>query len=119
MTRAAERARRRADAVSRRLSPARLGGRVSAARARFIILCASRDAAIATRFEAQRARLARACASLDALSPLAVLRRGYALAEDERGKLLRAASDVRIGEAVNLRLAEGRVRCRVEEVESN
>ena len=119
MTRAAERARRRADAVSRRLSPARLGGRVSAARARYIILCASRDAAIATRFEAQRARLARACASLDALSPLAVLQRGYALAEDERGKLLRAARDVRIGEAVNLRLAEGQVRCRVEEVESN
>lgn len=119
MMRAAQHARRRTDAVSRRLSPARLGGRVAAARARFIILCASRDAAIGSRFEVARARLARATASLDALSPLAVLKRGYALADDERGKLLRAARDVQIGEVVRLRLAEGLLRCRVEEVENN
>lgn len=119
MTRAAGRARRRADAVSCRLSPARLGSRVAAARARFIILSASRDAAVASRFETARARLARASASLDALSPLAVLKRGYALAEDEKGKLLLDARDVQIGDAVSLRLAAGLLRCRVEEVESN
>lgn len=119
MMRAAQRARRRTDAISRRLSPARLGGRVAAARARFIILCASRDAAIGARFEIARARLARATASLDALSPLAVLKRGYALADDERGRLLRDARNVQVGAVVRLRLAEGRLRCRVEEVENN
>jgi exodeoxyribonuclease VII large subunit len=119
MLRAAQSARRRTDAISRRLSPARLGGRVAAARARFIILCASRDAAMAARFEMARARLARASASLDALSPLAVLKRGYALAENERGKLLRDAREVQIGDAISLRLAKGQVLCRVEEVENN
>jgi len=119
MMRAAQRARRRTDAVTCRLSPARLGGRVAAGRARFIILCASRDAAVASRFETARARLARASASLDALSPLAVLKRGYALAENEQGKLLRDARGVQIGDIVSLRLAEGQLLCRVEEVESN
>src|ERR1044071_1972772 len=119
MMRAAQRARRRTDAVSCRLSPARLGGRVAAARARFIILCASRDAAVASRFEVARARLARASASLDALSPLAVLKRGYALADDGRGRLLRDARSVQVGDTLRLRLAEGLLRCRVEEVENN
>ena len=119
MLRRAQAARRRSDTVTRRLSPARLTGRVSAAHARFIVLRAEHNAAINARLENGRARLARAAAALDALSPLAVLQRGYALAENERGKLLRAARDVQVGDAVRLRLAEGQVRCRVEEVESN
>jgi exodeoxyribonuclease VII large subunit len=112
-------ARRRSDSVTCRLSPARLSGRVSAAHARFIVLRAEHNAAINARLEGARARLSRAAAALDALSPLAVLQRGYALAEDERGKLLRAARGLVVGDAVRLRLAEGQVRCRVEEVESN
>ncbi|HYG79644.1 MAG TPA: exodeoxyribonuclease VII large subunit, partial [Pyrinomonadaceae bacterium] len=64
------------------------------------------------------ARLTAAAASLDALSPLAVLKRGYALAQDRGGKLLRDARAVKAGDPVRLRLAEGVVRCRVEEVEN-
>jgi exodeoxyribonuclease VII large subunit len=117
--RRAQAARRRSDTVTSRLSPARLGGRVSAAHARFIVLRAEHNAAINARLENKRTRLNRAAAALDALSPLAVLGRGYALAEDERGILLRAARNVQVGDAVRLRLAEGQVRCRVEEVENN
>jgi exodeoxyribonuclease VII large subunit len=117
--RAAQAARRRADSVSCRLSPARLGARVSAAHARFIVLRAEHNAAATSRLEDARARLARVAVSLDALSPLAVLNRGYALAENERGKLLRAARGVKVGDHLRLRLAEGAVRCRVEEVENN
>lgn len=119
MMRAAQRARRRTDAVSYRLSPARLSSRVSAAKVRFSRLLAARDAAATARLDASRGRLAVAAASLDALSPLAVLKRGYALAEDERGKLLRDARQTQIGDAVRLRLAAGVLRCRVEEVENN
>jgi exodeoxyribonuclease VII large subunit len=119
MLRRAQAARRRSDSVTRRLSPARLGSRVSAAHARFIVLRAEHNAAITARLEEGRARLQRAAASLDALSPLAVLKRGYALAEDESGKLLRDASHVEIGDHLSLRLAEGHLLCRVEEVESN
>jgi exodeoxyribonuclease VII large subunit len=119
MMRAAQTARRRADSVSRRLSPARLGARVSAAHARFIVLRAEQSAAMTSRLEEARARLTAAAASLDALSPLAVLKRGYAMAEDRRGKLLRDAREVKAGEPLRLRLAEGVLRCRVEEVENN
>jgi exodeoxyribonuclease VII large subunit len=118
VARVAQRAQRRADAVSCRLSPARLGARVAAARTRFSLLCAARDAAARARLEDARSRVSVAAASLDALSPLGVLTRGYALAQDEEGRLLRDARGVRVGDAVRLRLAEGALRCRVEETEN-
>jgi exodeoxyribonuclease VII large subunit len=118
MTRAAQRARRRIDAVSFRLQPARLGASVAAARTRFDVACAERDAAIRVRLEDARARLAIIVASLDALSPLAVLQRGYALAQDERGRLLRDAGAVRPGALVRLRLARGLLLARVEKTEN-
>src|ERR671939_200464 len=115
MMRATLRARKRTDAVSCRLSPARLGARVAASRMRFNVLCTASDAAAAARLEDARARLAVTAASLDALSPLAVLKRGYALVQDEQGKLLREAKQASVGEHLRLRLAEGVLRCRVEE----
>ncbi len=119
MTRATRRARRSTDALVCRLSPARLGARVSNARVRFALLRAARDAAISGRLDDERARLAVAVASLDALSPLAVLQRGYALARSTDGRLLRDARAVKVGDAVHLRLAAGALVCRVEKQENN
>ncbi len=122
MTRAAARARRSTDALVCRLSPSRLGARVSRARVRFALLRAARDAAISGRLNDERARLAVAVASLDALSPLAVLQRGYALARSINstdGRLLRDARAVKIGDVVHLRLAAGALVCRVEKQENN
>jgi exodeoxyribonuclease VII large subunit len=90
---------------------------VAAAHARFSVASAARDAAIATSLDESRARLAVAVASLDALSPLAVLKRGYALAQDERGVLLRDARLVREGDPLRVRLSEGVLYCRVEKAE--
>jgi exodeoxyribonuclease VII large subunit len=118
VTRAMQRARRRSDTVTCRLSPVRLGARVAAQRTRFSVLCTARDAAIMSRLDDERAQLMVAVASLDALSPLAVLKRGYALAQNKHGRLLRDARHVRVGDAVRLRLAEGALRCRVEETEN-
>ena len=115
MTTAAQRARRRTEAIACRLSPARLSARVSAGRMRFAVLCAARDAAVRARLDDARARLGVAVAALDALSPLAVLQRGYALAHDEHDRLLRDAGSVKVGDAVRLRLAKGTLRCRVED----
>src|SRR5436309_10347138 len=67
MMRAAQRARRRTDSVNRRLSPARLSARVSAAKVKFNVLCAARDAAASARLDDMRGRVAVAAASLDAL----------------------------------------------------
>ncbi|MDR3541865.1 MAG: exodeoxyribonuclease VII large subunit [Desulfosporosinus sp.] len=54
-------------------------------------------------------------AKLDLLSPLAILGRGYSLAYDAEGTLLRSASQVRLDEQVQLRLGEGSLRCQVLE----
>ncbi len=107
--------RRLSDGLTARLSPARLSSRVSAGRNRFDMLCAERDAAAMARFENARARLRLTAGALDALSPLAVLERGYALAQDDSGNLIRDAAKVQIGEQFGLRLAKGALRCRVEE----
>lgn len=118
MTRSAHRARRRFDGVSLRLQPMRLAARIASARTRFDVACAERDAAIAARLEDAGARLAVAAASLDALSPLAVLQRGYALAQDESGRLLRDASALLPGDKLHLRLARGALLARVEKTEN-
>jgi exodeoxyribonuclease VII large subunit len=46
-----------------------------------------------------------------------VLGRGYALAQDESGAVLRSSRAVANGERVRVRLSEGALRCRVEEIE--
>jgi exodeoxyribonuclease VII large subunit len=62
-------------------------------------------------------RLAAAAARLDSLSPLAVLGRGYAVCwNDERTRVLRAATDTVPGEAVRVRLQTGELRCDVREI---
>jgi exodeoxyribonuclease VII large subunit len=55
---------------------------------------------------------------LDALSPLAVLGRGYALARRESdGRIVRAAGDVSLGDRLELRLASGQIGAEVTRVE--
>ncbi|MBL9024159.1 MAG: exodeoxyribonuclease VII large subunit [Myxococcales bacterium] len=65
---------------------------------------------------AMRARVARArvalaanAASLDALSPLAVLTRGYALVRTKDGRLVRAARSVAKDDALEIRVADGAI----------
>jgi exodeoxyribonuclease VII large subunit len=50
---------------------------------------------------------------LDALSPLAVLDRGYSLVRRADGRLVRSAEDLTVGETVSLRFREGRASARV------
>ncbi|MDI3299165.1 MAG: exodeoxyribonuclease VII large subunit, partial [Bacillota bacterium] len=67
----------------------------------------------------RRERLAAVGARLEALSPLAVLARGYAIVRRERdGAVLRAAGDVAAGETVEAVLARGRIHARVERAEA-
>ena len=63
----------------------------------------------------QRQRLSGAAAALDAMSPLKVLARGYSIARKEDGTLLTSAEQTAEGEKIDIRLAEGTLRCRVEE----
>ena len=58
-----------------------------------------------------------AVSKLEALSPLAVLSRGYALAQKESGALVQSASQVETGETLRVRLATGTLKCLVTEKE--
>jgi exodeoxyribonuclease VII large subunit len=52
---------------------------------------------------------------LHALSPLAVLGRGYAVCwNDEKTSIIRSEQAVRDGDAVRVTLADGELRCRVQ-----
>jgi exodeoxyribonuclease VII large subunit len=117
IARVRERARKRLDAAACRLSPERNLARAARQRARLALTRSALDAAATSRLDDARARISVAVASLDALSPLAVLSRGYAIAEDETGKTLRAAREVNMGARVRVRLADGALRCSVEELE--
>jgi len=61
-----------------------------------------------------RARADLAIGKIDALSPLAILRRGYSLCRDEQGVIIKNASQVSRGDRVRVTLAAGELECRVE-----
>lgn len=118
MSRMVQQSRRTADDLGYRLSPDGLRARLGAARADFGS-CQSRFE-LAGRSELERAssRLAVNGARLDSLSPLAVLGRGYALAQTAEGRLVRAAKEVNVGDALRVRLSRGAVDCRVTGVDN-
>ncbi|MGV2931188.1 exodeoxyribonuclease VII large subunit [Vreelandella venusta] len=64
--------------------------------------------------EVRQARLSSAARELNAISPLAVLGRGYAIAQDEKGQVIRRAEDTEPGQKLSLRLGEGRLNVEVK-----
>jgi exodeoxyribonuclease VII large subunit len=57
-------------------------------------------------------------ARVRALSPLATLRRGYAVLSDADGTLFSSVDDVTPGQSVRIRVADGRIAAQVQDVES-
>lgn len=84
--------------------------RVALARTREARARAAAESAIRRRMDLNRRRLSETATRLDALSPLAVLGRGYAIARRESdGRIVRAAGDVSLGDRLELRLASGQI----------
>jgi exodeoxyribonuclease VII large subunit len=73
--------------------------------------------AVAARLASERRRLEEKQATLRALSPLAILERGYAILSDDHGAIVRDASAVEPGAALQARLARGRLALEVKDVE--
>jgi exodeoxyribonuclease VII large subunit len=109
-------ATRRLDSLERRLEARRIDRRIGESRARWMALRARLDAAERTRRETARRAFSTLGAKLETLSPLGVLGRGYSLTWTDRGKLLRRARDVQVGDALRIDLHEGSVDCRVENI---
>lgn len=63
----------------------------------------------------KRQSMERVVASLGALNPLGVLSRGYALVQNEEGRVVPTAAELTVGDRVSLRFADGSARVRVEE----
>lgn len=66
-----------------------------------------------TQLERRGDRLQALDSHLQHLDPQAVLGRGYAIARDEHGNVLRSADDIAIGSVVSVQLAKGRLDTRV------
>ena len=92
--------------------------RLNNARARLDTASSACDGSIAEKLQEGRERLGLAAASLDALSPLGVLQRGYAIAQDGSGRLLRDAATVAEGDFVSVRLQKGKLGTRIERIEA-
>ncbi len=64
-----------------------------------------------------KVRAERMTTALEALSPLAILERGYALVFDGAGQLVKEASQVKAGDEISARVARGEIRAVVNEAE--
>ena len=62
----------------------------------------------------KRARLSEVAGKMDVLSPLATLRRGYALPQGADGKILRSVGAFEEGDRFALRVSDGSVPCEVQ-----
>jgi exodeoxyribonuclease VII large subunit len=63
-----------------------------------------------------RAELANDAARLDAMSPLAVLARGYAIATTTEGRAIREATDVSVGDTIEIRAHAARIDATITRV---
>jgi exodeoxyribonuclease VII large subunit len=101
-------------ALVRRLSIG-LGGRVELGAQRLERTTDRLGASVTAALERGRSRTERAAASLEALSPLRVLGRGYAVARDAAGRVLRHTGDFPPGTRFRLVVQDGEVPARAEE----
>ncbi len=108
-----ERCRRRWEVTSAAVRHYDARRRLALVRQRLEASVAGLASSVRARLRAERAVLDRHTASLEALSPVAILNRGYALVFDEHGQLLKDTSGLAIGQEIAARLARGRLRARV------
>lgn len=78
---------------------------------------ATLGAAMKTALLRNRSRLDQMEHQLKALSPVAILERGYALVFDSSGKLVKDSSQVNSGDEISAKLARGKITARVEKKE--
>jgi exodeoxyribonuclease VII large subunit len=88
--------------------------RLGSVRARLVGVDGMLRAAAVRKHHGAEARLQTSAAHLASLSPLAVLGRGYAVVWDaSRTRVIRKASEVKIGHGVRVTLSEGELTCEV------
>jgi exodeoxyribonuclease VII large subunit len=109
-----ETAHRRWHEAAGHVSLPQLRSALTTAQAKLESLQRARDQFMTSRLETAKGKLGLAAAALDAMSPLRVLERGYAIAHDRDGHVVRDASSLTTGDELRLRLWKGELDCRVE-----
>jgi exodeoxyribonuclease VII large subunit len=71
------------------------------------------------KLEVEKRRFVELTAKLDAMSPLKVLTRGYAMAQDDAGQVIRSVSQVSAGDRITVRLSDGSVFATVTDRKEN
>jgi exodeoxyribonuclease VII large subunit len=102
---------RHADAVLRAVHPQR---RLARLHERLDALAPRPRAALARTLANDALRLRGLARSLAAISPLATVARGYAILQHPDGRIVRSVTDAGVGDALDARLSDGRLRVRVE-----
>jgi exodeoxyribonuclease VII large subunit len=105
---------RRIETVLRATDPRR---RMAVLRAQLQALAPRPQAGIARRLQQRALQLHALARSLEAVSPLATVARGYAILQRDDGRIVRSVGDTAIGDELDARLADGRLRLRVEGAE--
>jgi exodeoxyribonuclease VII large subunit len=112
-----ERCHRRCESISATVRHYDARRRLASIRQQLQAQVANLVAVTHSRFLESRGALDRRTASLEALSPVAILNRGYALVFDAKGRLVKDAARLNAGDELSARLARGRIRARVTATE--
>ena len=103
--------RTRHTSLALRLSETDLRRAMIERRSRLIDLSGRLNASARLSIDRRSERTALAAGKLDSLSPLGVLARGYAIAFDGQGRVIKRATDVNAGDRVRVRVSDGDMDC--------
>jgi exodeoxyribonuclease VII large subunit len=109
---------RRLQQLERQLATFDVGRRLAAIRTRLVSADGRLRGAMTRRHHRAASHLSNRLGRLESLSPLGVLARGYAVCwTGDRTRLVRTASEVSVGDSVNVTLANGELGCEVRAIE--
>lgn len=103
----------RYDSATHRLSPARLAAKIAGDSERLSLLRLRAEKAAADVAASRRSLLESRMARLEVLSPLSVLTRGYSITQKTSGEIVRDPHQTRVGERIDITLAEGKIEAEV------
>lgn len=104
------------DRAAKSLSPMQLAARIASNDRRLSLIEQRTGKAAAELISSRLSKLENAMVRLDALSPLAVLTRGYSIAQNESGEIVRNVHQTDVGERIKVRVANGRLSAEVKEL---
>jgi len=102
--------------IETQLTPLSVTSKLNSAKTRLALLDEKQRSGVRRASKRASERLALGMTSLDALSPLSVMKRGYSITQKRSGEIVRDAVAVGLGDELDIRLANGRLKAEVIKV---